>query len=220
MDIFENETGDTFKCSIGILLMENVQSESPDDKLITIRQRLEDTIRLKYGQISRSELTALHPMDTYVEYYKKFGYSYHVLSQFESIIKGKSIPSGLPLVEAMFMAELKNMLLTAGHDFDKIKAPMGLSASTGIESYMTMNGKAVTTVPGDFALADQEGIISSILRGPDLRTAITKHTTCVFYTVYAPQGVEEQLVQKHLSDIEAYVHMVSEKSVTRITGVF
>ncbi|MPM10542.1 hypothetical protein SDC9_56874 [bioreactor metagenome] len=189
MDIFKNETGDTSKCSIGILLMENVRNESPDDKLMTIRQGLEDTIRSKYGQTSRGELKALHPMDTYVAYYKKFGYSYHVLSQFESIIKGKSIPSGLPLVEAMFMAELKNMLLTAGHDFDKIKVPMGLSTSTGKEGYMTISGKAVTTVPGDFALADQEGILSSILRGPDLRTAIRKHTTRVLYTVYAPQGV-------------------------------
>lgn len=220
MDIFNNETGNASKCSIGILLMENVYNDSSDDKLMTIRQELEDTIRSKYGQASRAELKALHPMDTYVEYYKKFGYSYHVLPQFESIIKGKSIPSGLPLVEAMFMAELKNMLLTAGHDFDKIKAPMGLSTSTGKESFMTISGKVVTTVPGDFAIADQEGILSSILRGPDLRTAITKHTTCVLYTVYAPQGVEERLVHNHLRDIESYVHMVSEKSVTRIAGIF
>lgn len=42
--------------------------------------------------------------DAYILYYKKFGYTYHVLPQLESVIKGKTIPFGLPLVEAMFIA--------------------------------------------------------------------------------------------------------------------
>jgi len=52
-------------------------------------------------------------------------------------------------------------------------------------------------------IVDQEDIISSILRGPDLRIAITAHTTRVVFTVYAPFGVEEQLVREHLRDIES-----------------
>lgn len=220
MNIFMNEAGDIEKCSIGILIMENVKNVSSEDKLMTVRQEIEDTIRTKYGQATRSELKALHPIDAYISYYKKFGYTYHVLPQLESVIKGKTIPSGLPLVEAMFIAELKNMLLTASHDLDKIKAPLSLRVSTGTESFTAMNGKNVTTIPKDFMIADQEAIISTILRGPDLRTAITESTTRVIYTVYAPFGVEEQSVREHLRDIESYVHLVSEKSSTCLNQVF
>lgn len=220
MDIFMNEAGDTAKCSIGILFMENVQNESSEDKLMLVRQELEGRIRSKYGQATRRDLKTLHPLDTYISYYKKFGYTYHVLPQLESVIKGKTIHEGLPLVEAMFMAELKNMLLTAGHDLDKIKIPMSLKVSTGSESFTTMSGHSVITLPNDIMIADQEAVISSILRGPDLRTAITEHTTRVIYMVYAPFGVEEQLVHEHLRDIESYVRIFSEKSVTCLNQVF
>lgn len=220
MDIFRNETEKSETCSIGILVMENIKNESSEDKLMLVRQELEGTIRSKYGQATRESLKALHPIDAYISYYKKFGYTYHVLPQLESVIKGKPIPGGLPLVNAMFMAELKNMLLTAGHDFEKIKAPLSLRVSTGSESFTAMNGKDVTTIPGDFMIADQEAVISSILRGPDLRTAITKDTTRVIFIVYAPIGIEEQLVREHLRDIEAYVRIFSGESRTCLSRVF
>lgn len=219
MDIFINEAGDRAKFSIGILVMENVQNVSSEDKLMLVKKELDRTIKSEYRQATRGELKALHPMNVYVSYYKKFGHTYHVLPQLESVIKSKPIPSGLPLVEAMVMAELKNMLLTAGHDLDKIKAPISLKVSTGNESFTTLSGQNVITIPNDIMIADQENVISSILRGPDLRTAITAHTTRVIYTVYAPFGVEVQLVREHLKDIESYVRIVSEKSVTCLNKV-
>lgn len=220
MNIFMNEIGDTTKCSIGILIMENVQNDSFEDKLKSVKQEFEATLRVKFGQATRGDLKEFHPLDAYISYYKNFGYTYHVLLQLESIIKGKAIPIALPSVEAMFMAELKNMLLTAGHDLDKVKPPLVLRLSTGNEIFTAMNGKNVATVPNDIMITDQENVISTILRGPDLRTAITKETTRVIYTVYAPFGVEEQLVREHLRDIEAYVRMNSEQSVTCLNQVF
>jgi DNA/RNA-binding domain of Phe-tRNA-synthetase-like protein len=220
MDIFKNEAGGAAKFSIGLLIIENVKNNADCNTLKVVRDELEDTIRAKYAQSSRNDLKAQRPMDAYIAYYKKFGYTYHVLSQLESVIKGKPIPTGLPAVEAMFMAELKNMILTAGHDLDQIQLPISLRISTGKEGYTTMSGKSVETIPKDFMIADQNGILSSILRGPDLRTAITKHTTRVIYMVYAPPGVEEQLVYNHLGDIESYVHMTSQASVTRLNTVY
>lgn len=220
MDILVNETGNTAKCSVGILVMENVQNLSSEDRLRVVRQELEDIIRSKYAGATRNELKSQHPMDTYVTYYKKFGYTYHVLQQLESVINGKPVPSGAPLVEAMFMAELKNMLLTAGHDLDRIVRPMSLQISSGNESFTTLSGHDVTTIPGDMMIVDQSGVLSSILRGPDSRTAITAQTTRVIYTVYAPFGVEEPLVYEHMRDIESYVRMFSENDVTSWNQVF
>lgn len=148
IDLWRNETGDSDGCTIGLLIMENVENGTSNHNLNAARQALEVTIRSKYSTASKGELKALHPMDAYVAYYKRFGDSYHVLAQLESVIKGKSIPSGFSSVEAMFMAELKNMLLTAGHNFDEIRLPLSLKCATGNEAYMTMSGKTVSTIPG------------------------------------------------------------------------
>jgi len=221
LEIMQNELGDQRNnCSLGLLIMECAQNMDPDNKLTVIKRNLEASLREKYAQATRSELKATHPMDVYVSYYKRFGYTYHVLPQTESIIKGKTIPDVLPLVEAMFIAELKNMLLTAGHDFDKIKIPLRLTLSTGQESYLSLSGRDVTAVSGDFMLSDQRGVISSILRGPDLHAAITEQTNQVLYTVYAPLGVEQHLIFQHLNDIESYVRAFSERAVTSFKHVF
>ncbi|MGE4485384.1 MAG: phenylalanine--tRNA ligase beta subunit-related protein [Oscillospiraceae bacterium] len=220
MIAIQNELGNKAKdCAIGVLVMENVSS-IPGDKLKFIKLELENSIREKYRQASRGDLKALHPMDTYISYYKKFGYTYHVLPQLESVIKGKAIPDVLPPVEAMFMAELKNMLLTAGHDLDKIKAPLRFMRSTGNEAFISLGSKTVATIPGDIMISDQESVISSILRGPDLRTAITEHTSRVLYTVYAPAGVNEQAVQRHLGNIESYVRAFSEDAATSFMHIY
>ena len=119
-------------------------------------------------------------------------------------------------MEAMFMAEVKNMLLTAGHDLDKLIEPLCLRIATGNERFITMSGKEVTTISGDFMIMDRENIISSILRGPDHRTAITENTERVIFTVYAPLGVETQLVREHLEDIETYVRLWNKKAITTL----
>ena len=66
-----------------------------------------------------------HPvLQAYDAYYRQFKKTYHVQLQLESILfKGKSIPSVAALVEAMFMAEMNDLLLTAGHDLDALHLP-------------------------------------------------------------------------------------------------
>ncbi|KJR46281.1 hypothetical protein UF75_3312 [Desulfosporosinus sp. I2] len=220
MFVLQNELDDKAKdCSLGVLIMKNVWN-TRSDKLNSMKLELENGIRGNFGNAARKELEAFHPMDTYVSYYKRFGYTYHVLPQLESMIQGKSIPGGLPLVEAMFMAELKNMLLTAGHDFEKIRVPLCLKAPAGNESYTALSGKDVATISGDIMLADQEAVISSILRGPDLRTAITAQTRQAIYTVYAPSGIQNEMICQHLSDIEAYIRVFSEEASTSLKQVY
>ncbi|MBN1192011.1 MAG: hypothetical protein JXA46_19825 [Dehalococcoidales bacterium] len=220
MFIFENklEKG-PHECSIGILIMHEVLNGPSNEKLNTIKHDITDFLRDKYSRTGRKELKSMHPIDVYIAYYKRFGYSYHLLLQLESILRGKSMPDISSLVNAMFMAEMKNMLLTAGHDLDKIALPLCLKRSCG-ESYTALNGSAVTTIPGDVMIEDKKGVISSILRGPDARTGIDAKTSRVLFTVYAPPGIEDELIYRHMDDIESYVKVFSNGSATCLKKVF
>ncbi|QJW46370.1 hypothetical protein HA075_11345 [bacterium BFN5] len=159
-------------------------------------------------------------MPVYSDYYKRNKKTYHVLQQLESVsLKGKSIPQVAGLVEGMFMAELKNGLLTAGHDVEVLTFPLTLDTAIGNEKYVLINGKEQVVKPGDMMIADCEGIISSVLCGPDYRTRITTSTRKALFIVYALPGIAEASVADHLADIYANVRVVAPQATIEQQGI-
>jgi DNA/RNA-binding domain of Phe-tRNA-synthetase-like protein len=69
-------------------------------------------------------------------------------------------------------------------------------------------------------IADQNGVISSIIYGPDQRTQISTATQNVFFAVYAPAGIDEQTVMNHLEDIRNLVHIFSPHAAVQGMQVF
>jgi DNA/RNA-binding domain of Phe-tRNA-synthetase-like protein len=136
------------------------------------------------------------------------------------VFKGKSIPRVAGLVEAMFMAELRNMLLTAGHDMAYVQEPLRLEVATGNEQFLRMNGEQQILKRGDMYIADAEGIISSVLYGPDKRTRIRSSTRAALFAVYAVPGVGEQALLQHLRGIESNVKLVSPEGKTKHLEVY
>lgn len=201
--------------------MSGVSNPASHPELDEQKKALEVDLRARFEGQDRTAIEALPVIRAYNQYYRAFNKSYHVQLQLESIaFKGKSIPSVAGLVEAMFMAEVKNMLLTAGHDAAKLKLPVTLSTADGSEQYTLMRGSQQTLKAGDMFMADQQGIISSILYGPDDRTAITTETERVLFTVYAPTGIEKNLVQSHLEDIRKNVQVISPVSTVELIKVY
>jgi DNA/RNA-binding domain of Phe-tRNA-synthetase-like protein len=188
--------------AVGLLDLEIDRATENSAALLKEKLALEKQLRAKFHGLSRAELRSLPVMDAYTQYYKRFKKTYHLLLQLESVcMKQKPIPQVDPLVLAMFMAELKNLLLTAGHDLDKIQDQMTLDAASGEESYQLINGETATCKPGDMVTGDAEGIFCSIIYGQDARTQITPQTSHVLYVVYLPPGIEQAQVENHLQDL-------------------
>jgi DNA/RNA-binding domain of Phe-tRNA-synthetase-like protein len=205
----------------GILAMHGVENPSTHPELESRKRALEGQLCAQFAGQDRKALEAFSTIPAYNAYYKQFKKSYHVRSQLESIaFKGRSIPSMAALVEAMFMAEVKNLLLTAGHDLDRLRLPVMLSVAGGNERYTLLRGQEQVLKPGDMMMADQEGVISSIVYGPDQRTQITRETRNVLFAVYAPAGIGAQTVQAHLQDIRDYVLIVSPGATVKTLRVF
>lgn len=194
----------------GFLVMLDVENPARHVGLEGVKQALEERLRAQFAGQDRRALETFGPIPAYAAYYKQFDKTYHVLAQLASIaFKGKAIPSVAALVEAMFMAEVKNCLLTAGHDLDRLQLPLTVGLAGGEESYTLLRGQPQGLKAGDMFMADRAGVISSILYGPDERTQITAATHNVLFAVYAPAGVDVQAVQAHLRDIRDYVLIVA-----------
>ena len=186
----------------GVLVMQDASNPASHAELERQKEALMEQLRLRYGGLDRSQLQALPALQVYEAYYKRFKKTYHVQLQLESIVfKGKSIPSVAALVEAMFMAEIKNMLLTAGHDLDTLQLPIRLDVTRGDEVYTLMRGQPQQVKPGDMTISDGRGIMSNIIYGPDQRTQIQPGTRNVIYTAYAPAGISVQAITEHLQDM-------------------
>jgi DNA/RNA-binding domain of Phe-tRNA-synthetase-like protein len=195
---------------VGALALGGVANPSRHPALDAAKGELEQTLRERFGQTPREQLKTLEPIAAYEAYYRRFRKTYHVRHQLESVVHdGKPIPSRAALVEAMFMTELKNQLLTAGHDLDELVLPARLDSASGDERYVAMNESEQVCKAGDMMIADGEGVISSIVAGPDRRTRITASTTRALFTVYAPPGVSAEAVERHLADITANARIIS-----------
>ena len=118
------------------------------------------------------------------------------------------------------MAEVKNMLLTAGHDLDTLQLPITLNVTQGTESYMLMRGVKQVVKAGDMMISDQAGIISDVIYGPDQRTQITESTRNGVFTVYAPAGINEQAIVQHLQDMRGYVKVIAPQVQVELLEVY
>lgn len=199
--------------SIGLLIMKNLCNLPFNEALESKKQELQNSLRNQFKGYSRSDLKNIEVIKKYGDYYKRFKKNYHVLFQIESVaLKKKTIPTISTLVEAMFMAELKNFLLSAGHDLQYVDFPITLDISRGDEIYTGINNKEHKLNINDLFITDQREIISSIIYGPDRRTRIQQNTKEAMYIVYALPGIEENMVLNHLRDIKEYVEFSSPQA--------
>ena len=205
----------------GVLILRGAVNPSQHAELEERKKALEEELRARFSGQDRQALEKNPVLQAYTSYYRQFKKTYHVQLQLESLLfKEKSIPSVAALVEAMFMAEMNNMLLTAGHDLDTARAPLTLDIAQGTETYILLRGVPQTPKAGDMMITDGEGIISNIIYGPDQRTQIRPQTTNVIFTVYAPSGIPEQVVEKHLLEIKENVQLVAPDAQVELLKVF
>lgn len=203
---------------MGVLIVRGISEQEgckKEDEATFLKQ-----LRDKYEGVTKKELKEQKPVNAYAAYYKKFGQSYHLLSQLDSMLKGKkTCDSKSSLLQSMFFNELESMMLTAGHDLNTLKPPLRLNLATGNEGYQSISGRDVTTAAGDLILCDSARVISSILKGPDYDTRITTDTSDVLFTIYAPPGISTHEVCTALMKLEARIRVFAANSKTEMLQV-
>jgi DNA/RNA-binding domain of Phe-tRNA-synthetase-like protein len=205
---------------IGVLTMNDLANPPRHDDLEARKVDLEGRLRQRYGSVDKAELRSHPVLRAYAAYYKKFDKSYHVQLQLESVIyKAKSIPSVAALVEAMFIAELEDMLLTAGHDLDAVQGDPSVEVADGTETYEMMNSQHQTLKAGDMYIHDDAGVLSSIIYGPASRARISPATHRALFTVYAPAGVDQEAVTSHLDRLKDLARIVHPQAGVEYEGV-
>lgn len=185
---------------IGVLEIKNINDKCYDSALEKEKRKFECFIKDNY-----TDLENIKTIAKYSRFYKKFDKTYPIQFQIKSIATGKKLPTRSAVVESMFMAELKNMYLTACHNLDAIVGPIEIKTATGIEKYTNINEKDYQLIKEDIIAQDDIGIIASVLYGPDKRTMINLHEKNIIFISYFPYGEENNKIMNHFDDIIHYL---------------
>jgi DNA/RNA-binding domain of Phe-tRNA-synthetase-like protein len=200
--------------TIGLLEISGTPNLPTSPALEDRKRVIETRLREQYAGFTRQDFLAIPVISAYDRYYTRFNKTYHVQLQLESIVlKGKNLPAVSPLVDANFMAETQTLLLSAGHDADRLSPPITIDTSQEGESITQMNGSRKEIRAGDMVMRDATDISCSILYGQDNRSPISAQTTRVLYVTYAPPGILPEQVEAHLDLIRENVRLFSPSSV-------
>ena len=200
--------------------MQRAANPAESEALQKRKEALVETLRSRFAGMDRAALRAIPTIRAYEDHYKRFDKTYHVRLQLESILFGhKPISAGPALVEAMFVAEVDSMLLTAAHDLDFVRLPLVVDAASGNESYTLMRGIAQAPKAGDMMISDQDGILSSIIYGPDSRTRLRAETTNAVFTVYGPAGISAEAIGAHLDQIGQNIKLFAPGARIALSGI-
>jgi DNA/RNA-binding domain of Phe-tRNA-synthetase-like protein len=205
--------------AVGLLAMRDVANPTSHPLLKEKKRSLERILRDRHGS-SQVDPASQAILAAYRSYYKRFKKTYHVELQLKSVVsQGRPIPTAAALVEAVFMAELESLLLTAAHDLDSISMPLVLGCSKGGERYCLLRGQDEELKPKDMMMSDAAGVICSVIYGSDWRTRLTADTRRVLFVTYAPNGIEAPHVLRHLRDIEDNVRLVAPHGDTEFADI-
>ena len=91
--------------------------------------------------------------------------------------------------------------------------------SKGIEKYVSINGQEQELKAGDMMMADEKGVISSVIYGPDRRTMISPKTCNALFAVYAAPGIAQEKVRKHLEEIAGHVRLMAPDALVAALDV-
>ncbi len=196
--------------TVGLLELSGVDQRGSTAPLEEQKRATEAWLRERYAGFTRQDFLALPVIAAYAQFYRRFNKTYHVQLQVESIVlKGKSLPSVTPLVDANFCAEVETLILTAGHDAAKLVGPVSIDVSLPGDRQTQMSGAPKDIYAGDMVMRDAGGICCSIIYGQDHRSPISPETTHALYVAYAPAGVPPDEVERQLAAIETNVRLFS-----------
>jgi DNA/RNA-binding domain of Phe-tRNA-synthetase-like protein len=195
----------------GNLIIRNVPNRKRNETLEERKRNLESEIKENYAEVDKD--TMIHYYNTYFQMWKK---TYPIAYQINTVKSGRKFPLVSVLVDCMFIAELKNRILTSGHDLDEIKGDLTFDISQGGEQYLKLNGQKQKLKKNDVVLKDNEGILASILYGPARRTSISLKTKNTLFFAWCPYTMDEEIIRSHLNEIFLNLNSTFESITSEI----
>jgi DNA/RNA-binding domain of Phe-tRNA-synthetase-like protein len=184
---------------------------APEERAVEARLR---------GQFPGETIEA-HPIArAYAQYFRRYGGRYPVVHQAKTVLAGRPIESTSALVEAMFTAELDSLILTSGHDLQALRGPLTVDVAVAGDAYTKLSGKDQMLKAGDMVVRDAQGIIASVVHGPDARTRLHLETNAALFGAWCPVGIPPSIAEAHLAKLAALIRQEWPEAAVEASAVW
>lgn len=125
----------------------------------------------------------------YRDLFARFGATNPLERQIETALRD-GLKAKNPLVRTLVLTEVETGILMGIQDDETIVGDLRFAPANEGDSFAGMRSVVVCRL-GEPVLRDEEGIIASLIQGPDARTAITPHTRRLALLAFAPPEFAE-----------------------------
>jgi hypothetical protein len=145
------------------------------------------SISLEAGYYDSDRPSATRCMNAFESFFTQNGFCSPLAAQFMAFRK-KGLPAANPLVRALLISEIRTGILMGVQDSAAMKGPLICDVAREGETFPGMRAE-VRCQKGEIVLRDSDGIIATLLQGPDRRTRITKSTRDVVFFIFSVPGI-------------------------------
>lgn len=178
--------------SLGTVIVRGINSAA-------LQSALAWQIQSFFSEDRTSRQSVVHRIRLFESFFVENGFCCPLGEQFEAIRRKGSV-GGSPLVQALVLSEMTTGLLMGAQDAAAIKQSLLCDIAGANESFRGMRGD-IRCRKGEIVLRDDEGIIATLLQGPDHRTRLKKDTKDVAFFVFSVPGIGGH-------DLQEAVHFV------------
>lgn len=112
----------------------------------------------------------------YDAYFSRYNLDFPVSRQFRNMGKNFDEPAGLSIPKILMLLEFRFGVLLGIYNRSRFQGQPRFDTAVAGEIFTTLGGSDVACVDGEWVLRDGKDIFSSVVRGPDARTALRNVT--------------------------------------------
>ena len=172
----------------------------PNEESKQILEDIYPEVKRKY----KPEDLEIHPHSVaYMKFAEKMGvvrFGFPHL-QIKRVLEEKKIGNINNAVNSYMTFELMYNLSFSAYDLDKIHGDVVVDVAKGTEEMTLIGGGKKNVLKHDLVMKDSVGCFYTFGSGYADRTKLTSNSTNVLFVIDAPEGIEQDIVEKNMKDL-------------------
>ncbi len=174
--------------------------------LVERKHQVFSELKIKYGGV---EISQLPEVARYREFFKAVGVDPSSFKPAPEYLLKRALEDRFPsinnVVDSCLLASVQHMVVAGVYDLEKITGTVTTTLAERAEELQLIDGRRVTTKPGEVILRDEAKILAAFTSGDSKVTMVTPKTSRVLLVVWNVPGVGRERVEAAVRDALLYL---------------
>lgn len=176
--------------SFGAAIIEGCQySEKHSTEFKSYKKQILDSLRKDHKSVHRN-------ISCFADFFQSWGFDCPLPDYLKKTIN-QGFPNRNIFLDTHIVTEMTNGILMGIQDYKKFAGEIRIDIAKEGEEFIGI-GSTITCKEGEIVVRDNEGIVASLLQGPDKKTLTSPKTTDVVIYAFMVPGIEKTSIEQSL----------------------